>query len=86
MLGIMENGEYYLASDGSAIVEHTKTVEYLKEEEMVEVSRDGYVLSSLFSDTPATREHNLAQLDFNLETIEKGGYKHCKWKCSNCDY
>lgn len=79
ILGIMDNGEYYLASDGSAIVEHTKTVEYLKDQEMVEFSEAGYVISSLNTETPITREHSLAKLDFDLETIEKGGYKHCKW-------
>ena len=37
LLGVGE-GEFFLASDASAVIEHTKTVEYLKEREMVSIS------------------------------------------------
>jgi glucosamine--fructose-6-phosphate aminotransferase (isomerizing) len=70
------DGEYFLASDASAILEHTKTVEYLNESEMVVLSRAGYVISSLDVSTPVTREHVLHKLEMSLEAIEKGGYKH----------
>jgi hypothetical protein len=71
------DGEYFLASDASAILEHTKTtVEYLNESELVVLSRAGYVISSLDVSTPVTREHVLHKLEMSLEAIEKGGYKH----------
>ena len=70
------DGEFFLASDASAILEHTKTVEYLNESEMVVLSRAGYVISSLDVSTPVTREHVLHKLEMSLEAIEKGGYKH----------
>ena len=70
------DGEYFLASDASAILEHTKTVEYLNESEMVVISRVGYVISSLDAATPVSREHVLHRLEMSLEAIEKGGYKH----------
>lgn len=83
------NGENMLASDASAIVEHTKDVVYLREGEMVEVHRSGYrvqdmkqILSSLNSDnfSPRTEigtvENPIVKLELNLEQIEKGGYRH----------
>ena len=70
------DGEYFLASDASAVLEHTKTVEYLNEAEMVVISRAGYIISSLDTATPVTRAHVLHKLEMSLEAIEKGGYKH----------
>ena len=40
-------GEYFLASDASAIVEHTSVVEYLAERELVVITRAGYTITSL---------------------------------------
>lgn len=83
------NGENMLASDASAIVEHTKDVVYLREGEMVEVRRSGYkvqeiqkVVSQLGKDTfsPRTGEglvdNPIVKLELSLEQIEKGGYRH----------
>eukprot|EP00930_Biecheleria_cincta_P034409 TRINITY_DN23788_c0_g1_i1.p1 TRINITY_DN23788_c0_g1~~TRINITY_DN23788_c0_g1_i1.p1 ORF type:complete len:656 (-),score=105.23 TRINITY_DN23788_c0_g1_i1:309-2249(-) len=83
------NGENMLASDASAIVEHTKDVVYLREGEMVEVRRSGYrvqdmkqILASLNSNNFSPRtdigtvENPIVKLELNLEQIEKGGYRH----------
>jgi tRNA pseudouridine(38-40) synthase len=75
LLGVGD-GEFFLASDASAVVEHTKTVEYLKEREMVSISSAGYVISSLDVAHPDARAHELVKIDLSLEAIEKGGYKH----------
>ena len=40
VVGIGDN-EFYLASDGTPIVEHTRKVVYLKDEEIVTLTRDG---------------------------------------------
>jgi len=60
----------------SAIVEHTKRVEYLAENEMVTITRAGYVVSSLDAASPAPRDPVIHELELSLEAIEKGGYKH----------
>ena len=73
-----EGPEYYLASDASAIVEHTKEVVYLREDEMVVVTRQGYQVTSLKS-TGHVRNASIHELDLDLMEIEKGGYKHCKF-------
>jgi glucosamine--fructose-6-phosphate aminotransferase (isomerizing) len=63
-------------SHGLSLQEHTKQVEYLHENEMVVISRAGYVISSLNPDDPSTRDPVIQQLEISLEAIEKGGYKH----------
>jgi len=75
LLGVGE-GEYFLASDASAVVEHTKSVEYLKEKEMVMVTSSGYTISSLNVTSPIVRSPELQRVEMSLEAIEKGGYKH----------
>lgn len=81
LLGVAD-GEYYLASDGSAIVEHTKNVVYLRDGELAEIRRGGYRLRNI--DTLGTQRQSvdeyvsnpLCKLELSLEQIEKGGYKH----------
>eukprot|EP00440_Ansanella_granifera_P066835 gb/GFBE01072483.1/.p1 GENE.gb/GFBE01072483.1/~~gb/GFBE01072483.1/.p1 ORF type:complete len:648 (+),score=161.77 gb/GFBE01072483.1/:1-1944(+) len=83
------NGENMLASDASAIVEHTKDVVYLREGEMVEVRRGGYkvqqieqVMKTLGKNNFSPRlgeesvENPIVRLELSLEQIEKGGYAH----------
>ena len=66
--------EYFLASDATPIVEYTKNVVYLEDEEIVEV-RPGQELRirSIHNEekTPYVQE-----LEMQLETLEKGGYPH----------
>ena len=81
LLGVSE-GQYYLASDGSAIVEHTKDVVYLRDGELAEIRRGGYRLRNIET-LGASRtsideyvSNPLCKLELSLEQIEKGGYKH----------
>ena len=69
-------GEYFLASDASAVIEHTKTVEYLKEREMVVITSAGYTISSIDAAIPGIRTPELVRIELSLDAIEKGGYKH----------
>ena len=81
LMGVAD-GEYYLASDGSAIVEHTKDVVYLRDGELAEIRRGGYRLrniETLGSNRMSVDEfvtNPLCKLELSLEQIEKGGYKH----------
>jgi glutamine---fructose-6-phosphate transaminase (isomerizing) len=81
LLGVSD-GQYYLASDGSAIVEHTKDVVYLRDGELAEIRRGGYRLRNI-EILGASRmsidefvSNPLCKLELSLEQIEKGGYKH----------
>lgn len=76
----VSDGEYLLASDASAIVEHTKQVVYLEEDTMVAITRAGYEVSHITElgadGKPAARDPEVEELELSLEKIEKGGHKH----------
>jgi glucosamine--fructose-6-phosphate aminotransferase (isomerizing) len=66
-------GEYFLASDVSAILGHTRQVIYLDDEEMVVLTRDGYRTQTL--DEVAV-EKAVEEITWELSQIEKGGFPH----------
>ena len=71
-MGVGEN-EWFVASDASAILAHTRSVVYLDDGEMVVLTRKGYHVRDL----AATRiEKPVNQIDWDLATIERGGYSH----------
>jgi glucosamine--fructose-6-phosphate aminotransferase (isomerizing) len=73
VLGIGEN-EFFIASDATPIIEYTKNVVYLDDQEYAVVNRDGsFTVKTLgnISKSPA-----IQKLEMSLETIEKGGFEH----------
>lgn len=74
VVGIGDNNEYYIASDATPIVEYTKNVVYLDDEEIAIIDRkDGFKLMNIKNQekTPYVQE-----LELQLEALEKGGYEH----------
>jgi glucosamine--fructose-6-phosphate aminotransferase (isomerizing) len=72
LVGVGEN-EFFVASDASAVLEHTRSVVYLDDGEMVVLTRTGYHVRDL----AATRiEKPVNQIEWDLATIERGGYPH----------
>jgi glutamine---fructose-6-phosphate transaminase (isomerizing) len=69
----LADGENFLASDGSAIVEHTKQVIYLGDDEMAAVDRGGVQVRTL-QDVRVSK--SVERLSFDLQHIQKGGYPH----------
>jgi glutamine---fructose-6-phosphate transaminase (isomerizing) len=67
------DGEYFVASDASAILEHTRSVVYLDDGEMAVLTRDGYRVRNL-TDTHVDKAVN--QIEWDLATIERGGFSH----------
>jgi glucosamine--fructose-6-phosphate aminotransferase (isomerizing) len=67
------SGEYIVASDASAIIEHTANVVYLNDNEMAVITRDGMRTMTL-DNVPVTKE--VQQIEWSLEQIAKGGYEH----------
>ena len=65
--------EFLVASDGSAIVEHTSQVVYLHDNEMVRLGADGMHVSTIDAE-PVHKEVDL--LELTLEEIQLGGYEH----------
>jgi glutamine---fructose-6-phosphate transaminase (isomerizing) len=73
VVGIGEN-EFFLASDATPIVEHTKKVVYLNDEEIAIVKRNGdFTIKTIRNkiETPY-----IQKLELKLEMLEKGGYEH----------
>src|ERR1700712_803069 len=66
-------GEYFIASDATPIVEYTKNVIYLNDNEIAYVHRDSLLIKNIDNtiQTPYIQE-----LDLKLEMLEKGGYDH----------
>jgi glucosamine--fructose-6-phosphate aminotransferase (isomerizing) len=72
VIGVGE-GEYFIASDATPIVEYTKNVIYLNDNEIAYVHRDSLLVKNIDNtvQTPYIQE-----LDLKLEALEKGGYDH----------
>ncbi len=73
VLGIGD-GEYFLASDSSPIVEHTRSVVYLDEGEMVVLYNDGYTISKIYDQQIVNKK--ITTIEHDLEAIEKGNFPH----------
>ncbi|MEQ8552140.1 MAG: glutamine--fructose-6-phosphate transaminase (isomerizing) [Cyclobacteriaceae bacterium] len=67
------DGEFFVASDATPIVEYTKEVIYLNDEEIAIISRDGYSITNT-QNVPLIP--SIQKLDIQLEALEKGGYDH----------
>jgi len=72
ILGVGD-GEYILASDAAAIVEHTTRAIYLAQDEIVTVTPEGFHTKTIDN---VTVTKDLEQIEFSLEQIELGGFQH----------
>ncbi len=72
VIGIGE-GEYLLASDASPIIEYTKKVVYLNDDDIAVIDNGELTIKDM-SYIPQTPY--IQTLDMELEAIEKGGYEH----------
>ncbi len=72
VLGIGE-GEYFIASDPTAIAEHTRNVIYLDDFNVLTVGEGGYRVTDL---TKARIDHKVEEITWEVEEIERGGFPH----------
>ncbi len=72
LVGVGEH-EWFVASDASAILEHTRSVVYLDDGEMVVLTREGYRVRNL---SVRNIEKPVNQIEWDLATVERGGYAH----------
>ena len=78
VVGIGKDGDFFLASDATPIIEYTKRVVYLEDEEIAVVDlNDGLKIFNIGNQevTPY-----IQQLEMQLEALEKGGYEHFMMK------
>ena len=62
-----------IASDVSAVIEHTRNVIYLEDGEIVEVKKDGYKIFDLDKNG---KTKSIESIDWDIASIEKHGYAH----------
>ncbi len=73
LLGIGENGEYFVASDAAAVLAHTRHVIYLDDGEMAVLAADGYRTMAI---TGGDITKEIQRISWDLAEIEKGGHPH----------
>jgi len=67
------DGEYVIASDASAVIQYTRQVMYLDDDEMAILRRDGYTTKTIHNEAT---DPTIQEVHFDLASIEKGGFDH----------
>jgi glucosamine--fructose-6-phosphate aminotransferase (isomerizing) len=66
-------GEYFIASDASPIIEYTKNVIYLNDNEIAFINRDELLIKNIDN---TVQIPYVQELELKLEMLEKGGFDH----------
>jgi glucosamine--fructose-6-phosphate aminotransferase (isomerizing) len=67
------NGEYFVASDASPIIEFTNQVVYLNDEDIAVIKHDSFTLKNV-RNTPVSLK--ISHLNLEVGELEKGGFDH----------
>ncbi|MFM7636899.1 MAG: glutamine--fructose-6-phosphate aminotransferase, partial [Crocinitomicaceae bacterium] len=74
VVGMGTEGDFYLASDATPIVEYTKDVVYLDDEEIAVIDLEtGF---KLYNIKDQQKTPYIQKLELELEALEKSGYEH----------
>ena len=73
ILGIGTNSEFFLASDVSAIINHTQKVVYLDDNDVVQIKDGAYSIVNMNSHEV---QRNVQDVEFDADAIAKGGFAH----------
>ena len=72
VIGVGKDNEFYIASDATPIIEYTRNVVYLEDEEIARLDRtDGLKIVTISNQN---KDPYIQELGMKLEAIEKGGY------------
>ena len=70
-------GEYFVASDATPIVEYTRNVIYLNDNEIAYIRKDDLLVKNIDN---TIQIPYIQELELKLEMLEKGGYEHFMMK------
>lgn len=74
VVGLGANGEYYIASDATPIIEYTDQVIYLNDGEIALLRRGKKIkMTNLMNNSV---KHDVQTIDMDINQLEKGGYTH----------
>jgi glucosamine--fructose-6-phosphate aminotransferase (isomerizing) len=74
VIGIGKDGDHFLASDATPIVEHTRNVVYMEDGEIAIIDKtNGLKVRNVKNQE---KRPSVQALEIQLETLEKGGYDH----------
>jgi len=74
VIGIGEEGEYFIASDATPIIEHTNSVIYLNNDNIAVIRRGELNLKTIQNDKEIPQK--IQKLHLDIDKIEKNGYEH----------
>lgn len=77
LIGLGQDGQFMVASDATAVVQHTRDVIYLNDGDYAVLSADGYETLNLGTGSVSRSIH---QVNWDVEALEKGGYDHFMMK------
>jgi glucosamine--fructose-6-phosphate aminotransferase (isomerizing) len=66
-------GEYFVASDAAAVIEHTRSVVYLDDGDIAVLTRDGHEIDDRGASHPG---RSVVDLDWDPEAVSLGSYPH----------
>ena len=74
VIGIGKDGDYYIASDATPIIEYTKNVVYLEDEEIALIEKDRSL--KIVNIENKEKTPYVQELEMHLESLEKGGFDY----------
>ena len=73
ILGIGNENDFFLASDVSAIINHTQKVVYLDDNDVVQIKTNGYSIVNMNSHEV---KREVKDVEFDADAVAKGGFAH----------
>ncbi|MBQ1823594.1 MAG: glutamine--fructose-6-phosphate transaminase (isomerizing) [Fibrobacter sp.] len=73
ILGIGNDNDFFLASDVSAIINHTQKVVYLDDNDIVQIKGGSYTIVNM---NRSEVQREVQDVEFNADAVAKGGFPH----------